>query len=130
MKRLVMTKDPETEAPHVDGAGQLGAVTEGLVETLVGRAVAAQRRFEGWSEERVDGLLGGIATVVADHAHVLAAATVAETGMGNVRDKLLKNAAASVGVYAQLAGQIGCGEIGSDIERNVTEIASPMGVIV
>ena len=79
---------------------------------------------------QIDALLHALANVVAEHAHSLAVATVAETGMGNVRDKTLKNSLASVGVYEQLAGQIGQGQIGFDRERQVAEIASPVGVIV
>ena len=101
-----------------------------VVETLVDQALAAQREIENWSEQRIDMLLHALADVVAGHAHALAVATVAETGMGNVRDKTLKNSLASVGVYRQLAGQIGLGEIGFDRDRRVAEIASPVGVIV
>ena len=90
----------------------------------------ATRRSRSWSEERIDRAPAAWATVVAEHAHALAVATVAETGMGNIHDKTLKNAVASTGVYAQLAGQIGHGEIGFDSERQVAEIASPVGVVV
>jgi len=101
-----------------------------VVETLVDQALAAQREIENWSEQRIDMLLHALADAVAGHAHHLAVATVAETGMGNVRDKTVKNSLASVGVYRQLAGQIGLGEIGFDRDRRVAEIASPVGVIV
>ena len=62
-----------------------------VVEAVVNQALAAQRQIEDWSEARIDALLHALATVVADQAHALAVATVAETGMGNVRDKTLKN---------------------------------------
>ena len=101
-----------------------------VVETLVDQALTAQREIETWSEQRIDMLLHALADAVAGHAHHLAVATVAETGMGNVRDKTLKNSMASLGVYRQLAGQIGLGEIGFDRDRRVAEIASPVGVIV
>jgi len=104
--------------------------THPVVEALVNQALAAQRQIEHWSEARIDALLRALATVVADHAHALAVATVAETGMGNVRDKTLKNTVASTGIYERLAGQTGYGEISFDKERLVAEIASPMGVIV
>ena len=81
--------------------------THPVVEALVNQALAAQRQIEDWSEARIDALLRALATVVADQAHALAVATVAETGMGNVRDKTLKNTVASTGIYQRLAGQIG-----------------------
>ena len=50
--------------------------------------------------------------------------------MGNTRDKSRKNTVASLGLYSHLAGQVGHGEMSVDIERQVVEVASPMGVIV
>jgi acetaldehyde dehydrogenase/alcohol dehydrogenase len=94
-----------------------------VVEALVNQALAAQRQIEDWSEARIDAVLHALATVVADQAHALAVATVAETGMGNVRDKTLKNVVASTGICERLAGQIGHGEISFDKERQVAEIA-------
>jgi len=101
-----------------------------VAEALVTRALAAQRQIEGWSEDRIDALLRALSNVIVQHAHALAVSTVAETGMGNVRDKTLKNYVASAAVYAQLAGQIGYGEIAFDGDRQVAEIASPVGVVV
>src|SRR6478752_8728540 len=104
--------------------------TDPVVEVLVNQALAAQRQIEDWSEARIDALLHALATVIADRAEALAVATVAETGMGNVRDKALKNRLASIGIYQRLAGEIGHGEINFDTKERVAEIASPMGVIV
>jgi acyl-CoA reductase-like NAD-dependent aldehyde dehydrogenase len=104
--------------------------TELIVEALVSRAHAAQQHIDEWSESRIDMLLRRLRDVIAEHAHALAAAAVAETGMGNVHDKTVKNSVASAGVYAQLAAATALGEIGFDRERHVAEIASPVGVIV
>src|SRR5215469_10669274 len=99
------------------------------VDALLEAAVAAQREFEHWSEQRVDALLKAIAGVIADHAEELAEATVAETGLGNVADKVIKNRVASEMVYRSFVGKPGNGLIRVDAERNVAEIASPMGVV-
>src|SRR5262245_6512677 len=101
-----------------------------IVDELVTRARAAQQQIDDWSESKIDMLLRRLSDVVADHAHPLAAATVAETGMGNVHDKTVKNSIASAGIYAQLAGATARGEIGFDHDRYVAELASPVGVIV
>ena len=106
------------------------APADPIIEALVTQALAAQREIDNWSEEQIDALLLALANVVAEHARSLAVATVAETGMGNARDKTLKNSIASLGVYRHLAGQVGQGQIGFDRDRGVAEIASPMGVIV
>lgn len=104
--------------------------TDPLVEELIARALVAQRLIEGWSEAQVDQLLLALAQTVADHAGELAIATVAETGMGNVRDKTFKNRIASLGIYAQLVERIGYGVLGFDSQRQVAEVASPVGIVV
>src|SRR5262245_26463922 len=106
------------------------AKSDPLVEEVVARARAAQPLIEGWNEEQIDSLLHALAQTVADHAEQLAVATVAETGMGNVCDKTLKNHIASLGIYEQLVGRIGHGEIGFDCQRQIAEVASPVGIVV
>jgi len=96
---------------------------------MVARAVAAQQAFATWSEERVDALLGDIADCIAAHAAPLAVATVAETGLGNVADKTLKNRLASQRVFHLLRGRPGSGVLRVDARSGVAEVAAPMGVI-
>jgi acetaldehyde dehydrogenase/alcohol dehydrogenase len=101
-----------------------------IVEDMIAQALPAQRLIERWTETQIDQLLCALAQMVADHAEELAIATVAETGMGNIRDKSFKNRIASLGTYEQLAGRIGHGVLGFDAQRQVTEVASPVGVVV
>jgi acyl-CoA reductase-like NAD-dependent aldehyde dehydrogenase len=124
-----------------DVAQKLRATTERLsdhilpegedrdVEDMVARARQALALFEEWDEQRVDELLLRIASVVAREAESLARQTVEETHLGNVPDKTLKNHVASLGVYQQLVGKIGAGEISRDDALGLREIASPAGVI-
>jgi acetaldehyde dehydrogenase/alcohol dehydrogenase len=99
------------------------------VDAAVARAVAAQAVLAGWPEARVEALLDAIAGAVAGQAEELAAATVAETGIGNVADKTFKNRFASLEVNRTLQGRPGIGPRPPD-ERGVTEIASPVGVVL
>jgi acyl-CoA reductase-like NAD-dependent aldehyde dehydrogenase len=99
------------------------------VDAIVSQAADAQRRFESWDEARVDALLKDLAEAVADKARELATTTVAETKMGNVEDKVLKNVMASVGTYNWLAGKPAAGTIAVDEQAKVTELASPVGVV-
>jgi acetaldehyde dehydrogenase/alcohol dehydrogenase len=99
------------------------------VDAAVARAVAAQTVLAGWPEARVETLLDAIAGAVAGQAEGLAAATVAETGIGNVADKTFKNRFASLEVNRALQGRPGIGPRPPD-DRGVTEIASPMGVVL
>jgi acetaldehyde dehydrogenase / alcohol dehydrogenase len=101
-----------------------------VVEQLIARARVAHPRLEGWSEARIDALLLALAQTIADHAEELAVATVAETGMGNVCDKTFKNRIASLGIYEQLVGRIGYGALSFDSQRQVAEVASPVGIVV
>ncbi len=96
---------------------------------MVARAVAAQRAFQDWSEERVDALLRDVAEAFAERAEELAEASVAETGMGVVADRVFKIRFASLEVYKMLAGNSGSGVLQTDAQRQVTEIASPVGVV-
>jgi acetaldehyde dehydrogenase / alcohol dehydrogenase len=100
------------------------------IDALVARSVTAQQVFAIWPEERVDALLRDLAATIADHAEQLAAATVAETGIGNIADKTQKNCFASMEVYRSLAGKPGAGVVHVDDARQVAEVASPVGVVL
>ncbi|HWC43350.1 MAG TPA: aldehyde dehydrogenase family protein [Actinomycetota bacterium] len=99
------------------------------VDRAVARAAAAQEVLASWPEDRVEALLTAVAETVAGRAEALAAATVAETGIGNVADKTFKNRFASLEVNRTLQGRPGIGPRPPD-ERGVTEIASPVGVVL
>jgi acyl-CoA reductase-like NAD-dependent aldehyde dehydrogenase len=100
-----------------------------VVDAMVADAVTAQRAFSEWGEDSVDALLRDIAVAVAEQAVDLAAATIAETGIGVVDDKAEKILFGSLGVYATLAGRPGSGRFADDTERDVTEYASAAGVV-
>jgi acyl-CoA reductase-like NAD-dependent aldehyde dehydrogenase len=105
------------------------AEVDPAVDAMVAAAAAAQAVLAGWPEARVEALLDDAAAAVADHAEELAVATVAETGIGNVADKTFKNRFASLEVNRTLQGRPGVGPRPPD-EHGVTEIASPMGVVL
>ena len=97
---------------------------------MVARAAKAQQSFEKWPEDRVDALLQDVAQAIAERAEELAEATVAETGMGTVTDKVMKIRFASLEVYKTIAGHAAAGLLETDPQRQVTEIASPVGVVL
>ncbi len=100
-----------------------------MVDELVGRAARAQGEFAGWSEDKVDALLGALTDAFVAKAAEFAEATVAETHIGNVADKTAKNFIASFGVYQSLVGKVGAGTINVDDDRKITEIAAAVGVV-
>jgi acetaldehyde dehydrogenase / alcohol dehydrogenase len=100
------------------------------VEQMITDAEAAQQELLTWPEARVDELLQAIAAVTYEHAEALAEAAVRETQMGNVADKTMKNRVASMGVLQSFQGKRGMGLLeGNGDNRNVIEIASPVGII-
>jgi acetaldehyde dehydrogenase/alcohol dehydrogenase len=100
------------------------------IDDLVARASRAQRVVQGWSEDRIDATLLAVAQSFAIHARDLAEDTVRVTRIGNVPDKTCKNLIASMGVYRSLVGHPASGLLNTDDTRRVTEIASPVGVVV
>lgn len=97
---------------------------------MVARAVKAQQAFAEWPETRVDALLQDVAEAIADHAEELAEATVAESDMGVVADKAIKIRFASLEVYQTISGHAATGLLETNQQTRVTEIASPVGVIL
>jgi acyl-CoA reductase-like NAD-dependent aldehyde dehydrogenase len=100
------------------------------MDALVARSAAAQESITAWPEDKIDDLITALAAQVAGHADELAAATVAETGIGCVADKADKNRFASLDVAQSLVGKPGVGVIGGGDKAPLTEIADPMGVVL
>ena len=101
-----------------------------FVDALVARSVAAQESIAGWHEGDIDGLIAALAAQIAGHADELAAATVAETGIGCAPHKAEKNRFASLDVAQSLVGKPGVGVVGRHEREGLTEIAEPMGVVL
>jgi len=97
---------------------------------IVARAAKAQKSFEKWPEDRVDALLRDVAETIAERAGELADATVAETDMGIVTDKVIKIRFASLEVCKTILGHSAAGLLETDPQSQVTKIASPVGVVL
>ena len=97
-------------------------------DEMVDRAQKAQRLFVSWTEDRVDALLKEIAEAIAAKAEELATATVTETKMGVVADKVIKIRFASLDVYKGVAGHLATGFL-TDSQARISEIACPVGVV-
>ncbi|MFC1929208.1 aldehyde dehydrogenase family protein, partial [Chloroflexota bacterium] len=97
---------------------------------IVARAVKAQESFSGWSEDRVDSILRDIAETISEKAEEFAAASVAETDMGVIADKVIKIRFASLGIYKTISGHSAAGITKTNTQNQVTEIAGPVGVVL
>lgn len=104
---------------------------QAMVGELVGRARAAQRVADGYDQARVDEVVAaaGWAILEPGRNRELAELAVADTGIGNVDDKIRKNHRKTLGLLRDLAGQKTVGVIAEDREKGLVEIARPVGVV-
>jgi len=105
--------------------------TEANVAVLVARAHAAQRIAEGYDQARVDELVAaaGWAIIEPTRNRALAELAVADSGIGNIEDKLRKNHRKTLGLLRDLQGAKSVGVIAEDAARGLIEIARPVGVV-
>ncbi len=96
---------------------------------LLKRVRAAQAEYATFSQEQVDKIFLAAATA-ADKARLpLAEMAVAETGMGIVEDKVIKNHYAAEYIYNAYRDVKTCDVISSDDSFGVETLAEPVGVI-
>lgn len=90
---------------------------------------AAQKEFSTFSQEKVDYIFRE-AAIAANNARIkLAKMAVAETGMGIIEDKVIKNHFAAEYIYNQYKDMKTCGIIEKDSTYGITKVAEPIGVI-
>ena len=111
----------ENKYPAVTNAEEL--------QTVIARVRAAQKRFAEFSQADVDRIFLAAATA-ANRARIpLAKMAVAETGMGIVEDKVIKNHYAAEYIYNAYKDAKTCGVIEEDTAYGIQKIAEPIGVI-
>jgi acetaldehyde dehydrogenase/alcohol dehydrogenase len=89
----------------------------------------AQKKFSTYTQEQVDEIFRQ-AAMAANNARIeLAKHAVAETGMGIVEDKVIKNHFASEYIYNKYKDEKTCGVIEKDNAFGITKVADPIGVI-
>lgn len=102
-----------------------------VVADLVQRAQTAQRGFAHATQERVDEAVTGLAWSLYQPAHAreLAELAVADTGLGNVADKVTKKQRKTFGTLRDLLRVKSVGVIEEDPARGLVKIAKPVGVV-
>ncbi len=101
---------------------------EDLQQALV-RCRKAQASFAKFSQEQVDKIFLAAATAANKARIPLAKQAVAETGMGVVEDKVIKNHYAAEYIYNAYKDTRTCGVVEEDTAYGVTKIAEPIGVV-
>lgn len=102
------------------------------VETLeeaIAQVRDAQKAYSEFTQEQVDKIFFAAAMAANRERIPLAKMAVAETGMGVVEDKVIKNHFASEYIYNTYRNTKTCGVIERDEAYGITKIAEPLGVI-
>ena len=101
---------------------------EALEEALA-HVREAQKKFSTYTQEQVDKIFFAAASAANKARIPLAKQAVAETGMGVVEDKVIKNNYASEYIYNAYKNTKTCGVIEEDKAFGLKKIAEPIGVI-
>lgn len=99
------------------------------LEKRISEVREAQKIFATYSQEQVDKIFAA-AALAANKARIsLAKQAVAETGMGIVEDKVIKNHYASEYIYNAYKNVKTCGVIEEDSAYGIKKLAEPIGVV-
>ena len=102
--------------------------TEELTAALA-RVRKAQEIFATYTQEQVDKIFLAAASAANRARITLAKMAVAETGMGVVEDKVIKNHYAAEYIYNAYKDTKTCGVIEEDTAYGIKKIAEPIGVV-
>lgn len=99
------------------------------IDLYINRAKTAQKIFEQYNQEDIDKVVRAVGKVVYDHAEYLAEIAVAETGMGVVKDKIVKNQSKAKMIWNSLKDKKSVGIIEREEENGIVKLAKPVGIV-
>jgi len=99
------------------------------LEATLAKVRAAQAKYAAFSQEQVDAVFRAAALAANCQRIPLAKMAVAETGMGVVEDKVIKNHYASEYIYNAYKNVKTCGVVETDEAMGIERVAEPVGVI-
>jgi sulfoacetaldehyde dehydrogenase len=101
------------------------------VSELVSRARKAQRVYENYTQQQVDEVVTALAWSIMNSANnaELATMSVADTGLGNIEDKITKNHRKTLGLLRDLKDKKTVGIVAEYPDLGLVEIARPVGVV-
>ncbi len=105
------------------------AIEDLFVEEVMQKALNAAHAFAKFDQEMTDRIVKAVYETGFNNRYKLADMAYHETGIGNVRDKTIKNIIATRFVYRDIRDQKTVGVISHDKEKNITEIVRPMGPV-
>nr|WP_316623446.1 bifunctional acetaldehyde-CoA/alcohol dehydrogenase [uncultured Ruminococcus sp.] len=99
------------------------------LERKISEVRKAQELFSTYTQEQVDAIFKAAALAANKARLTLAKDAVAETGMGVVEDKVIKNNYASEYIYNAYKDTVTCGVIEEDEAAGFVRVAEPIGVV-
>ena len=99
------------------------------LESALAQVRQAQREYASYTQEQVDKIFQAAAIAANQQRIPLAKLAVAETGMGVVEDKVIKNHYAAEYIYNAYRDTKTCGVIEEDKAFGMKKIAEPIGVV-
>jgi len=126
-----MTHEAVEEQKQVlPSAESLNAERIAYLERLVSQARTAAAVFSQFTQQDVDHIVKPMVLAGLEHAQSLARLAIEETRLGVMEDKVIKNMVATEFVYHYVKDKRTVGVIREYPERNLIEVAEPIGVIL
>jgi len=112
-------------------ADDLVGNADAIAADLMRRARIAQKEFADADQARVDEAVRAVAWSLykPEHARELAELAVANTGLGNIPEKIIKKQRKTFGTLRDLLRVKSVGEIERDDKRGIVKFAKPIGVV-
>lgn len=99
------------------------------LEDLIAREKQAQEAYATYTQEQVDHIFKQVAIAANAERIPLAKQAVAETGMGVIEDKVIKNHFASEYIYNKYKHEKTCGVVSADAHYGIQKVAEPLGIV-
>jgi acetaldehyde dehydrogenase/alcohol dehydrogenase len=131
----VLNKEGERMVENIKNISKKGekviqsASTVEELDAMIESVKAAQAKFSTYTQDQVDEIFKAASIAANAERITLAKEAVAETGMGIVEDKVIKNHFAAEYIYNKYRNTQTCGIIESDPTYGIQKVAEPVGVI-
>jgi len=99
------------------------------LEKMIEKTRKSQLEYSKYTQEKVDEIFKAAALAANNARITLAKMAVAETGMGIVEDKVIKNHYAAEYIYNKYKNEKTCGILEEDEQFGIKKIAEPIGII-
>lgn len=114
---------------EIETVNPMKVTNQAELEALIQRVKAAQEEYATYSQAQVDEIFKKAALAANSVRIALAKMAVAETGMGIIEDKVIKNHFASEYIYNKYKHEKTCGIIEEDKSFGFQKIAEPVGIL-